>query len=238
MNRFVGKSVQKIDALSLATGEAKFVDDYTLPGTTYAKIMTSPHAHAKIIEIDTSQAEKIEGVIDILCYKNVKRVLHTTAGQGFPEPSPYDTVMFDTKVRYAGDRVAAVLADSIETAEQAISRIKVHYEMLPALLDYEKALEPDAPIIHEEPDKYSPIHAPYEPQKNLAAHVAFEHGDVNAGFKEAEQIFEHTYYTGYASHCMLEPHSVFTYLDEQNRLVMVTSTQVPFHVRRICSKVL
>ena len=238
MTQIVGKSVTKIDSLSLSTGEAKFVDDFFLPNTAVAKILHSPHAHANIINIDTSEAEKMTGVLDVLCYKNVKRILHTTAGQGAPEPSPYDTVMFDNKVRFVGDRVAAVLAENEEIATEAISKIKVQYEVLPALLDYENAMAPGAPIIHEEKDKYNPIQGYYLPEKNIAGHVEFHIGELDAGFDEADFVVEHTYRTGYASHCMLEPHSVFTYIDERNRLVIVSSTQVPFHVRRICANLL
>ncbi|UCE04975.1 MAG: molybdopterin-dependent oxidoreductase, partial [bacterium] len=238
MTEIVGKSVTKIDALSLATGDAKFVDDFNLPDTAIVKIMYSPHAHARIIDIDTSEAESIEGVVDILCYKNVKRILHTTAGQGAPEPSPYDTVMFDNKVRFVGDRVAAVLAENETIAIEAISKIKVQYEIVPALLDYEKAMESNTPIIHEEDDKYNPIQGYYLPEKNIAGHIEFHFGNLDQGFKDADLVLDHTYRTGYASHCMIEPHSVFSYLDERNRLVIISSTQVPFHVRRICAQLL
>lgn len=238
MTKIVGKSVTKIDALSLATGEAKFVDDFYLPDTAVVKIMCSPYAHARIIDIDASEAESMKGVYDVLSYKNVKRILHTTAGQGAPEPSPYDTVMFDNKVRFVGDRVAAVLAENETIAAEAISKIKVQYEILQALLDYEKAMESDSPIIHEEKDKYNPIKGYYLPEKNIAGHVEFHYGDLEQGFGQADLVLDHTYRTGYASHCMLEPHSVFTYLDEHNRLIIITSTQVPFHVRRICAMLL
>ncbi len=238
MTEIVGKSVTKIDALSLATGEAKFTDDFTMPRTAVVKIMYSPHAHARIVHIDTSAAEAVDGVIDILTHRNVRRILHTTAGQGAPEPSPYDAVMFEAKMRFVGDRVAAVLAEDEMTALKAISKIKVEYEILTPLFDPEKAMEPGAPVIHEEEDKYNPIGAAYHPARNIAGQIEFEFGDIGKGFKEADVVVDQTYRTGYASHCMLEPHSVFTYLDERNRLVIITSTQVPFHVRRICARLL
>jgi len=134
--KVVGKSVEKIDSLSLSTGCAKFYDDFHLPDEGYVKFLYSPHAHAKILSIDASKAKSLDGVIDILHYGNVPRVLHTTAGQGYPEPSPYDAVMFDSTMRFVGDRVAAVFAETPEIAEEAISKIKVNYEVLTALFDF------------------------------------------------------------------------------------------------------
>jgi len=234
----VGHSVNKIDALALATGEEKFVDDFDLPETACVKLLYSPHAHARIVTIDTSRAEAMEGVIDVLCHRNVERILHTTAGQGYPEPSPYDTVLFDDKMRFVGDRVAAVLAESPEIAREALAQIDVEYEVLPAVLDPERATEPDAALLHENLDSHGPFSFTDGKTPNLAAHVEMDIGDLAQGRAEGEIHFEHTYRTQYASHCMIEPHSVFTHLDARNRLVIVTSTQVPFHVRRICATLL
>ncbi len=234
----VGKSVKKIDSLSLSTGRMKFYDDYSFPDEAYIKMLFSPHAHAKILSIDTSQAEKIDGVIDILHFKNVPRILHTTAGQGFPEPSPYDAVMFDNIMRFVGDRVAAVLAETPAIAIEAISRIKVEYEILEAVFDYEKSMDKGTTVLHSEKDKKYPIPIPYYPEKNIAAEVNIDIGNLEQGIVESDYRFEETFYTHYGAHAMLEPHGVVTYLDENNRLVIITATQVPFHVRRICAMVL
>lgn len=110
---------KKIDSLSLATGESKFVDDFEMKNLLYCKIVYSPHAFAEILNIDDSAALAMEGVADVLHFKNTKQILHTTAGQGFPEPSPYDCVMFENIVRFVGDRVALVVAESPKIAEKA-----------------------------------------------------------------------------------------------------------------------
>ena len=110
--RAVGTSVGKLDGPGLVTGTRKFVDDYVVPGTLVGKILTSPHAHARITRIDTRKARALKGVHAVLCHHDVPRIAHTTAGQGFPEPSPYDAFVFDHKVRFVGDRVAAVAAET------------------------------------------------------------------------------------------------------------------------------
>ena len=142
MNDFlnIGKAVPKRDSLSLATGREKFTADIKLDNPLHLALLYSPHAHAEIVDIDYEAAVKLEGVVEVLCYKNVPRVLHTTAGQGFPEPSPYDTVLFDRRVRFVGDRVALVAAESMEIARQALNLIKVEYRLLEELFDIEKAM--------------------------------------------------------------------------------------------------
>ncbi len=233
----VRHSVEKIDAVSLATGAARFTDDFELRDPLYLKILYSPHAHAEIVDLDPSEAEALDGVVAVFYYGNVPRVLHTTAGQGYPEPSPYDTVLFDRKVRFVGDRVAMVAAESPEIAEEALKRIRVTYRVLPAVFDMEEALKPDAPKLHTD-DEFAKIPVPYDPSRNLAAEVEFSYGDPARGFAEADFVIEHEYRTPYMSHSALEPHAALAYLDEQGRLVIISSTQVPFHARRITAMVL
>ncbi len=233
----VRQSVQKIDAVSLATGAARFTDDFEVRDPLFLKILYSPHAHAEILEIDTSEAEALEGVVAIFHHGNVPRVLHTTAGQGYPEPSPYDTVLFDRKVRFVGDRVAMVAAESPEIAEEAVKRIRVRYRVLPAVFDPEEALKPEAPRIHTD-DEFARIPVPYDPTRNLAAEVEFSYGNPEQGFQEADFVVEHVYHTPAVSHSALEPHAAVAYIDEQGRLVIISSTQVPFHARRITAMVL
>ena len=233
----VGKDVRKIDALSLATGAALFTDDYPLQDPLYLAILYSPHAHAEIVDIDTSEAEAIPGVVDVLSYKNVPRVWHSTAGQGYPEPSPYDTVLFDRKVRFVGDRVALVAAESERIARAALGAIKVTYKQLPALFDPDQAMSDGAPVLHSD-GEHAVIPAPYRPEINMAAEVEIGFGDLEKGFAEADFVVEHTYHSQYASHCAIEPHVALAYFDPMGRLVVVTSTQVPFHARRIVASVL
>jgi len=228
----VGKSVNKIDALALAAGQPVFADDVSFPDTLQIKLLYSPHAHAIIEDIETTDAEKLPGIVMILTYKNTPQVLHTTAGQGWPEPSPYDTCMFNQKVRFFGDRVAAVIAESEETAIAALKLIKVKYSVLPAILDAEKAMEEGSPIIHDEKG----ISGAYEPKRNIAAHVEVKAGDLEKGLEESDFVIENTFETQYAQHCPIEPHVTLSYLDEYGRIVIRTSTQVPFHVRRIVAQ--
>ena len=239
MSKFtnVGKSYQKLDAMALATGREKFTDDFYIDNPLYGALLYSPIPHGEIVNIDISSALKVEGVVKIYHYENTKNKLFTTAGQGYPEPSPYDTRLFDKKVRYVGDRVALVAAETPDAAKEAIKKIDVKYKELNALFDPEKAMEPDAPKIHTD-DEYAKIPVPYLPEKNIAALIETGFGDVEKGFKEADLIEENTYKIHYASHCATEPHSVAVYFDERGRLVIISTTQVPFHTRRIVSDVL
>lgn len=231
---YIGKNIDKIDAMALATGQPLFTDDISFPNTLHIKILYSPHAHAIIEDIDTSEAEKIPGVKLILTYKNTPQVLHTTAGQGWPEPSPYDTCMFNKKVRYVGDRVAAVAAETEEIAYEALKHIKVNYKILPAVFDPEEAMKEGAPVIHDEEG----ISGVYNPKRNIISHIEVKAGDIEKGFEESDVVVEDTFEMQYAQHCPIEPHATITYLDEYGRLVIRTSTQVPFHVRRIVAQVL
>jgi len=235
--KIIGKSVDKVDSLGLAMGVEKFVDDYIVKDTLIAKLLYSPYPFAKIETIDVDDAESVEGVVCIFHHKNTEQILHTTAGQGFPEPSPYDCVLFDDTVRFVGDKVAMVVAENEKSAKLAISKIKVKYKELKPLFDPEKAMEDDAPIIARE-DAYVPLPVKFDREKNLAAEVEIGFGEVDKACKESDYIIEHSYKTQYASHCAIEPHSVITDLDAKGRLVVITATQVPFHVRRIVSKVL
>ncbi|MFT5433708.1 MAG: putative selenate reductase molybdopterin-binding subunit, partial [Myxococcota bacterium] len=234
----VGHSVAKVDGLSLACGQPVYVADVPQPNMLVARVLRSRYAHARITHIDVEAARAVPGVHAVLTHHDLPRIVHTTAGQGFPEPSPYDSFVLDNKVRYVGDRVAAVAAETHEAAAEALRRIEVTYEQLPAIFDAERALEPGAPVIHDEPEAMMPIPVPYDPSRNLVADVQFEVGDVAAGFAGADIIKTGRYTTAYAQHVPLEPHVCMTWFDEHGRLVIRTSTQVPFHVRRIVAQAL
>jgi putative selenate reductase molybdopterin-binding subunit len=233
-NIIIGKNHWKVDGVALVTGEAQYVDDIELREMLHIKILSSPYAHARIKNIDTRAAEKLPGVKSVLSYKNVSRIMHTTAGQGYPEPSPYDAVMFDTKVRFVGDRVAAVAAETLPIAREAIQLIKVNYKVLSAIFDPRDAMKPNAPVIHNEPD----LSGVYDPKRNIAAHNEIEIGNVARGYKEADVVCETEIELPYYQHTPVEPHICITYLDENSRLVIRTSTQVPFHCRRIIAQIL
>lgn len=230
----VGKPEPKVDAIKLAKGNPAFVDDMEFRGLLFAKLLTSPHAHARILDIDDSEALALPGVHAVIHYKNVKRVLYASGGQSYPNPPPYDQVSFDNKVRYVGDRVAAVAAESLEIAGEAIKRLKVSYEVLPAVFDEREAIKDGVPVIHDETDAVD-IH---DAQHNIVHHIEALTGDMEEGFAAADHIFEHTYRVHQVQQCPIEPHIAISYWDPDERLVIRTSTQVPFHVRRMVAPLL
>lgn len=225
----VGHPEKKVDAKKLALGRPVFTDDFRLPGMLYAELLTSPHAYAKILRIDTTKAKALPGVHAVLTHMDVPRIKYATGGQSYPQPRPYDQVVLDDTVRHVGDRVAVVAAETPEIAKAALNLIDVEYEVLPAVIDPEMAMKDGAPVIHTEADTEG-IH---DPAHNIVHHIEAEVGDVEEGFRDADHIFEGEYRTPKQQHAHLEPHVCITYLDEDDRLVVRTSTQVPFHVRRI-----
>ncbi|HET8645209.1 MAG TPA: xanthine dehydrogenase, partial [Vicinamibacteria bacterium] len=197
----VGRSERRVDSVKLATGRGTFVDDIALPGLLHARILHSPHAHARIRRIDAARARAMPGVALVLTHEDVPRVPYTTAGQGWPEPSPYDAVMLDGKVRFVGDRVAVVAAEDPELALKACQAIEVEYEALPAVFDPEQSMAEGAPVIHDQADA-SGIK---DPSRNLAAEIHAEVGDVEAALAAAERRFEGTYRVGYVQQSSIEP---------------------------------
>src|SRR4029079_3825431 len=141
----VGRSERRVDSVKLATGRGTFVDDIALPSMMHARILHSPQQHARITRIHYSQARGMPGVACVLTHEDVPRVPYTTAGQGWPEPSPYDAVMLDRKARFWRERVAVVAAEDPELARRACDAIQVEYDTLPAVLDPEQAMAPGAP---------------------------------------------------------------------------------------------
>lgn len=230
----VGKPERKVDGVKLVTGKPAFVDDIDLRGMLYGRLLTSPHAHAVIRNIDVSEAKALPGVQAVLTYKDLPRIPYTTAGQSWPEPGPHDQYVLDYIVRFVGDRVAAVAAETPEIAEQALGLIKVDYELKPAVLDPRKAIEPEAPRLHPEPESYRI----YDASRNIAAHLHAEIGDLERGFAESDLVVEGEYIVPQVQQTPIENHIVITYWDEDDRLVVRTSTQVPYHVRRIIAPVI
>jgi putative selenate reductase molybdopterin-binding subunit len=230
----VGKAERKVDAVKLATGRPAFVDDIELRGMLYARLLTSPHAHAIIREIDATRARALAGVHAVLTYQDVPRIPYTTAGQSWPEPGPHDQYALDQRVRFVGDRVAVVAAETPEIAEAALQLIAVDYEVLPAVLDPRLASSPQAPCIHPEPESYR-IH---DAAHNIAAYLHAEVGDVEAACARADLVVEGEYVVPQVQQTPIENHIAITYWDEDDRMVVRTSTQVPYHVRRIIAPVI
>ena len=253
--RYVGKRGLKVDAARLVAGEKAFVEDRVEKGACILKVLRSPHAHANIRKIDTSAAKALPGVVAVFTHANVPRRPYSQAGQGFPEPSPYDRVLLDTKVRHHGDRVAAVLADDEATALAALDLIEVDYEVLPHVMTLDEAMAEGAPLIHNGPIEYvdgapddledlnagvDPDETPVvyqfpiggNPRKNIAAYVDGGIGDVEKGFAEADVIIDRTYETTQIQCTPLETHTTYV-KPEGDRIVIHASTQVPYHLRRI-----
>ncbi len=254
-SRYIGKRIPKVDAARLVAGEKAFVEDRVEKDACILKVLRSPHAHANIVRIDTSAAEDLDGVVAVFTHANVPQRPYSQAGQGFPEPSPYDRVLLDTKVRHYGDRVAAVLAEDEETALNALNLIEVDYEVLPHVMTYDEAKAEDAPLLHDGPIRYvngapdnleelnaaaDPNETPViyqfpiggNPRKNIAASVEGGIGDVEKGFSEADVVIERTYETSQIQCTPLEMHTTYV-KPEGDRIIIHASTQVPYHLRRI-----
>jgi putative selenate reductase molybdopterin-binding subunit len=254
--RHIGKDREKVDAESLARGERAYVEDKVGPGACHLKVLGSPFAHAWIVSVDATAAEAMPGVVAVLSRFNSPDKVYTTAGQGYPEPSPYDQRMFPTKARFVGDRVAAVLAETEEEATAALAAIRVEYEVLKPVTSIEAAKAPGAPVVHsgqvsyvagsplegsstegdgrDDPIVYQfPLHS--DPHRNMAASAEAGIGDVDEGFAEADVVVERSYRTDRVQCTPLEPHVVYA-LVEGGRLVLHASTQVPWHVRRIVAR--
>jgi len=232
----VGKSEVKVDAYKLAQGKPAFTADLQLRDVLHAKVLRSPLAHARILSIDTSAAKALAGVAAVLTWQDLPRVVYSTAGQSDPIPGPLDMFSLDNKVRFVGDKVAFVAAETTDIAEEALSLIKVEYEELPAIIDSRDAMKPEAVILHDEPEYVN--FADSDPSRNLAAEIRIDIGNVEKGFAEADRVFESEYAVPKVQQAHIEPHVTLTYWDEDDRLVIRTSTQVPFHARRILAPVL
>lgn len=225
----VGHRAPRVDAVKLSTGRGTYTDDIEIRGLLHIKLAKSRHAHARILRIDASRAWRLPGVHDVITHEDVPRIPYTSAGQSWPEPSPYDMYILDKKVRFVGDPVAAVAADSAEIAAEAAELIEVEYEVLPAVLDMHDAMTPGAPIIHDEEESYGI----YDASSNIAAHIDVEMGNVDRGFADADIVLENEFFVQYQQHTCLEPHVTICFFDEDSRLVVRTSTQIPYHCRRM-----
>jgi putative selenate reductase molybdopterin-binding subunit len=237
--RVVGKAHRRVDGKKLIAGMKAYVEDRVEPGSCVLLMLRSPHAHARIVEINTAAALALPGVVAIVTHENCPDILYSPAGQGFPEPSPYDFRMFSPVVRHVGDRVAAVVAEDEVTASEALERIIVKYEPLPAVLSIDAAMSPSAPVVHG--DQLDRIRCELsigsDPKRNLAASASGSTGDVEKGFAAADAVVERTYATSRVQCTPVEPHVVYTKMDG-DRLVIHASTQVPWHLRRIVARVL
>ena len=234
--KIVGKGIQKIDGMAIATGKPVYTDDLASKEALVVKILRSPHAYAKIKNIDTSRAEKIDGVECIITYKDVPNTRFTLAGQSYPEPSPYDRLILEDTVRYVGDEVAIIAAVDEKTAVKAMRMIKVEYEVLKPVINMEDAIDNEI-VVHNQ-DLHCNFDIGMERERNIVSKHFYEKGNVEEELSKCDFVVDETYYTQAQAHAMMETYRAYNYLDHNGRLVVVSSTQIPFHVRRHLSRAL
>lgn len=233
----INKSVRKKDAMQLLLGKPAYTDDVTPKDALVVKILRSPHANAIIESINTDIARKVPGVVDIYTWEDVPQTRFAIAGQTYPEPSPYDRLILDRHVRFAGDAVAIIAAETEKAAMKAMKLIKVKYEVLEAVLDFHKAK--DNPIlVHPEDDWFPPCQVGGDNKRNMVASDVNSHGDVDGILADCDIVLDRTYHTKAFNQAMMEPFICYTNFDRYGRLHVVSSTQIVFHTRRILSRAL
>lgn len=233
----VGKGVIKKDAMALVTGQPVYCDDLAPKDCLIVKLLRSPHAYAKIRSIDTSIAKRIPGIEAVYTYEDVPTSRFTLAGQSYPEPSPYDRRILENVVRYVGDEVAIVAGANEDCVDRALKAIKVDYEVLEPLLDFEKSID-NTIVVHEEEDYKCLCEIGNDVKRNIVSSGESVVGDVDAVLKECDVVLERDYHTKANAQAMMETMRSYCYIDTYGRLNCVSSTQIPFHVRRILSNAL
>ena len=235
--KYVNQPIRKKDAMALVTGKPVYTDDIAPKDCLVVKVLRSPHAHAEILEIKKDIAEKLPGIVCVLTYEDVPQKRFTMAGQTYPEPSPYDRLILDKRVRFVGDAVAIVAGETEKAVDQAMKAIKVKYDVLKPVLDFHEAK--DNPIlVHPEYNWQALCPVGADNKRNLCASGLEEHGDVDKVIAESDVVVENTYHTKAVQQTMMETFRTYTQMDTYGRLNIISSTQVPFHVRRILSNAL
>jgi len=240
--RVLGRDTERVDGRALVEGRPVFTEDRLIEGLAHMKMLLSPLPHARIASIDVARAREMPGVLDVITWKDVPRRVYTTAGQGFPEPSPYDTLILDERVRHVGDRVALVVAETPELAARARDLIEVEYEAQPFFLDEREAMEPGAPLLHGGPRPADPLADelfwPADPSRNLAAETELDMGDFEGALADCPTVIEREYRSHQVQPLSIEPHVATSWLDADGRLNIESATQVPYHVRRVVARLL
>lgn len=233
----INKSVRKKDALQLLLGKPVYTEDVVPENALVVKLLRSPHANAIVNTIDTNIAKRVPGIVDIYTWEDVPNQRFTTAGQTYPEASPYDRLIIDRHVHCVGDVVAIVAAENEKAANKALKLIKVTYDILEPVLDFRTAK--DNPIlVHPEDNWVAPCEVGGSSKRNLVASDASEYGDVDGVFADCDIILDRTYHTKAFNQAMMETFRTYTSFDRYGRLHVISSTQIVFHVRRILSHAL
>ncbi len=233
----VGKSIRKKDSMQLLLGKPVYTQDVVPGNALVVKLLRSPHPNAIVREINTVAAKKVPNVVDIYTWEDVPQTRFAIAGQTYPEPSPYDRLIIDRHVRFVGDVVAIIAAETEQAAEKAKKLIKVKYDLLEPVLDFRKAKD-NATLVHPEEDWFPPCEVGGDNQRNLVASGQEEHGDVDGVLASCDIVLDRTYHTKAFNQAMMETFRTYTDLDRYGRLHVVSSTQIVFHARRILSRAL
>jgi len=235
--KYVNQPIRKTDAMALVTGKPVFTDDMAPKDCLIVKVLRSPHANAWIEEIKTGTATSTNGVVCVFTYKDVPQKRFTLAGQTYPELSPYDRLILDRHLRFVGDAVAIVAGETEAAVDKALKRIKVTYRVEKPVLDLHEAKD-NKILVHPE-DNWTPLVAVGgDNRRNLCASNVEESGDVDAVLAKCKYTVAHTYRTKANQQAMMETFRSYCYLDYFGRLNVVSSTQIPFHVRRILGNAL
>ncbi|MET0990767.1 MAG: molybdopterin cofactor-binding domain-containing protein [Lacisediminihabitans sp.] len=223
-----GRSVKAPAGMRVATGREEYTLDLSTTALLHIAVLPSPHAHARILSIDTSRAEAADGVHEVLTHRDSPATLFSTGRHEHRTDDPDDTLVFDTVLRFRGQRVAAVIADTVAQAERALALIDVEYELLPAVFDPDQARSPGAPLIHGEKGA---DHRIADSSRNVLAQLHGETGDVDAAIATADAVVTGVWQTQRVNHAALETHATRGWLDADGRVVLRTSSQVPYLVR-------
>ena len=235
--RAVNQPVRKKDAMQLLLGKPVYVDDIAPKDALVVKILRSPHPNAIVQQIDTVRALKVPGVVAVYTWQDVPSRRFTIAGQTYPEPSPYDRLILDRHVRFSGDAVAIIAAETEAAALRAMKLIKVQYQVLDAVLDFRTAKD-NPTLVHPEEDWYPPCQVGGDNRRNLVASEVNAAGEVEAVLADCDLVLDRTYHTKAFNQAMMETFRTYTELDRYGRLHVISSTQIVFHVRRILSRAL
>ena len=235
----VNQPIRKKDAMQLVTGQPVYMDDVIPQDCLIVKLLRSLHANAIVQEIDTSRALLVPGIEAIYTWKDVDQQgrRYTQAGQTYPEPSPYDRLVIDRHVRFAGDVVAILAGKDEKCVDKAMKLIKVRYEVLPAVLDYHTALD-NPVLVHPEENWESLAPVGADNKRNLCAHDESGAGDIEAVLAGCDVVIDHTYHTRACQQAMMETFRTYCSIDAYGRLNVLSSTQIVFHCRRILANAL